>query len=270
MNIEKWHNNYITDISQKYNSEATIRMYSHNVLKFLKHFETCREPKEIPTQEIKEYLLRFNTLNTRKQNLCAIRKFYEFTINMPKKVLSIPYPKKQRKLPRVIETEFLVGTIKNNIPNLKHKALISLGYDCALRREEVINLKTCNIDRKRMLILIENGKGNKDRYVKLSESLLSILEQYARKYKPKTYLFNGESKTSLKYSSSSYNNVVKKYLGEEYSSHSLRHSSATTMLENGTPLPIIKELLGHNSIKTTEIYTHVSLTSIQRAYSPLS
>lgn len=266
MNIEKWYNNFVTDLSLKYNSDKTIRMYSHNVKRFLYHFNSYREPKEIPNNEIKDYLLSFNTLNTRKQNLCALKRFYELTVKMPKKVKRIPYPKKSKSLPRVIEPEYLKKTILS-ITNLKHRALLALGYSCALRRSEVINLKMECIDRKRMLILIKNAKGNKDRYVKLSNGLLEILEVYARKYRPKVYLFNGQF--DIQYSESSYNNVVKKYLGNEYSTHSLRHSGATAMHESGTDLAIIQKMLGHKKIETTMIYTHISQKAIQKVNSPI-
>jgi site-specific recombinase XerD len=126
MNIEKWTNRFIIDISQKYNSDSTIRNYSRNIFNFLTHFNNYREPKEIPTQLIKEYLLCFKTLNTRKQNLCALRKFYEYTLGMPKKVTKIPYPKKEKKLPKVIDSKYINNVI-NNIENLKHKAIIMLG-----------------------------------------------------------------------------------------------------------------------------------------------
>lgn len=266
MNTNNWHSKFITDLKLKYNSDKTISIYAHNVYKFLCHFSNYREPKEIPTQLIKEYLLSFKTLNTRKQNLCAVKRFYELTLNMPKKVSKIPYPKKAKTLPRVIESNHLKETILN-IKNLKHKALLALGYSCALRRSEVINLKMDCIDRKRMLILIKQSKGNKDRFVTMSKGLLKILEQYARKYQPKEYLFNGQSK--LIYSATSYNNIVKHYLGKDYSTHDLRHSGATTMLENGTDVSIIQKLLGHKKIETTMIYTHISNNILQNVQCPM-
>lgn len=266
MNIKKWHNNYIIDIKQRYNSDSTINNYSRNVYNFLCYFNYYKEPKEIPNIEIKKYLLTFSTLNTRKQNLCALRHFYKLTINMPKKVSKIPYPKKEKKLPKVIDSEHLKTTI-NNISNLKHKALIAIGYSCALRRSEVINLKMSCINRKRGLILIENAKGNKDRYVNLTPQLLKILEEYARKHKPKQYLFNGQN--NIMYSETSYNNVVKKYLGNSYSTHTLRHSGITALHEKGVDIATLAKLSGHNSIKTTQIYTHVSLRSLQNLQSLL-
>ncbi|WNH10092.1 tyrosine-type recombinase/integrase [Thalassobellus suaedae] len=269
MDIRKWIQKYDVDCDVKYSSLNTRKTYKNGVREFLEYFSYEVEPKSISNHKIKVWLLQSKTLNTRKHRQCSVNSFYKLTVRMPSKISKIPYPKNQRKLPRVIETDYLLKTI-NNISNIKHKALIATGFDLSLRRDEVINIKMCNIDRKRMLVLIENGKGKKDRYVKLSDELLLIWDAYYSTYKPITYLFNGESKTSLKYSPGSYNLVVKKYLGNQYSTHTLRHSGATSMLENGTPLPIIQELLGHESIKTTKIYTHVSLNTLQNVKSPLS
>lgn len=266
MNTNKWYNYFITDLSQRYNSDKTISMYAHNVKKFLIHFNNYREPKEIPTQEIKEYLLTFKTLNTRKQNLCSLRKFYQLTIRMPKKITRIPYPKKVKSLPKVIDSEYLKETI-SNIDNLKHKAIISLAYSCALRVSEVINLKIEDIDSKRMIIHIINSKGNKDRIVKLSENLLSVLRLYFKEHRPKVYLFNGQCK--LQYTASSCNKIVKLYLGSQYHFHLLRHSSLTDMHENGVDIATISKIAGHNSIKTSMIYTHISNRVIQNTYSPI-
>lgn len=269
MDILKWKNKYSIDCDIKYQSKSTRSTYKHCVSKFLNHFKIEKEPKSIATEKIKIWLLKFNTLNTRKQMLCSVNSFYRLTVGMPKKVASIPYPKRERKLPRVIETEYLNEKI-NKIQNLKHKTMIAFGYDCALRRSEVINFKISNIDRKRMLLLIENGKGNKDRYVPLSEPLLKLIENYFRAYRPVVYLFNGESKDSLKYSASSYNKIVKKYLGDQFSSHTLRHSGITAMHENGTDIATLAKHAGHSSTKTTEIYTHVSNKSLSRIKTPLS
>tara|TARA_R110002050_G_scaffold239729_1_gene375865 strand:- start:60 stop:860 length:801 start_codon:yes stop_codon:yes gene_type:complete len=266
MEIRKWNERYSRDCNIKYQSESTRSSYKHCVSKFLHHFKNEVEPKAIPTFKIKDWLLTFTTLNTQKQMLCAINSFYKISVGMPKKVAAIPYPKKDKSLPRVIETDFLIRRI-SAIPNLKHKTILMLGFSCGLRVSEVINLKMDCIDRSRMMILIKNAKGRKDRYVVMSETLLHTMEEYAREFKPKTYLFNGQF--DLKYSAGSCNKLVKKYLGRQYHFHQLRHSNATALLEAGTDISIIQKLLGHNNIKTTQIYTHVSSRVLSKVRPPI-
>lgn len=260
MNIRKYTNLYSKDCDLKYQSESTRKTYKYCVAKFLNHFKGEIEPKAIPTTKIKDWLLTFKTLNTRKQMLCSINSFYTLTVKMPNKIKAIPYPKKAKSLPVIIDTAYLIDSI-NAIQNLKHKAILMTAYSCALRVSEIINLKISDIDSKRMLIIIRNAKGNKDRIVKLSETVLKTLRLYYKKYTPNEYLFNGQN--SLQYTSTSCNKLVKKYIGPQYHFHQLRHSGATAMLENGTDVSIIQKLLGHNSIKTTMIYTHVSTNAIQ-------
>ena len=266
MDIRKWEVKYSRDCDIKYQSDATRSTYKHCVSKFLHYFKDEIEPKSIATSKIKDWLLTFATLNTRKQMLCSINSFYKLSVGMPKKIAGIPYPKKDRSLPQVIDTDFLIERI-TSIKNLKHKAILMLGFSCGLRVSEVINLKMRSIDRDRMMILIKNAKGRKDRYVVMSETLLHTLEEYAREFKPREYLFNGQN--SLKYSSGSCNKIVKKYLGKQYHFHQLRHSNATALLEAGTDISIIQKLLGHNNIKTTQIYTHVSNKALSKIKMPM-
>lgn len=266
MNTENWTQKFKTDLSLKYNSSRTIAMYSHNVLKFLKNFSQYREPKEIPTQKIKEYLLGFNTLNTRKQNLCALKRFYELTVNMPRKVSKIPYPKKTKHLPQVIDQEFVKRKI-SAIENLKHKAILSIAFSVGLRVSEVINLKIKDIDSDRMLIYIRNAKGSKDRIAPLSPEVLKLLRQYFKMYRPQVYLFNGQ--ITSQYTASSCNKLVKKYLGVNYHFHTLRHSSFTAMLENNTDIRYIQQVAGHSSIKTTMCYTHITANALQNVNTPM-
>lgn len=266
MNIRKWENKYSVDCDSKYQSTATRKTYKSCVNKFLVHFKNEVEPKAIPTQKIKAWLLTFTTLNTRKQMLCSINSFYKLTVGMPKKVASIPYPKKSASLPQVMEKEFLVQRI-NAIQNLKHKAILMIGFSCGLRVSEVVNLTMDCIDRNRMVILIKNGKGAKDRFVVMSHNLLHTLEEYARVYRPKHYLFNGQSKP--KYTASSCNKLVKKYLGETHHYHQLRHSNATALLEAGTDISIIQKLLGHKKVETTQIYAQVTTATLSRIEMPI-
>jgi site-specific recombinase XerD len=136
-----------------------------------------------------------------------------------------------------------------------------------MRVSEIINLKISDIDSDRSLIYIYNAKGNKDRVVPLSDKIRLILRDYYKEFNPKTYLFNGQF--GLKYSSKSCNQIVKKYLGENYHFHTLRHSSFTALLECGTDLRIIQSIAGHSSSKTTEIYTHVSNNLLNKVQLPI-
>ncbi len=266
MNNRKWLDLFSTDLSIKYNSEQTRIIYHSGVKKFLERFSDYREPKEIPTQEIKEWLLEANTINTRKHRLCSIRAFYAMTVKMPKKVTSIPYPKKAKTIPRIIDKDYLIDCIQK-ISNLKHKAIIQIAFSTGMRVSEVINLKIVDIDSSRMLINIRGAKGNKDRIVRLTDSTLNLLRDYYRKFKPKTFMFNGQF--SLKYSSTSCNNIVKKYLGKKYHFHELRHASLTSMIDCGTDVSIVQKIAGHNSVKTTMGYLHVSKRMINQVHSPI-
>lgn len=266
MDCRKWIGKYSIDCKSKYNSISTQNNYISCVNNFLIKFSNYREPKEVPTQEIKEYLLSLKTVNTRKHNLCAIKSFYKLSVSMPSKIDRIPYPKSEKKLPRVIDKDFLLDRI-SKIENLKHKAIISLAYSTGMRVSEVCNLKLTDIDSKRMLILIRNAKGNKDRYVPLSENILKLLREYYMDFRPKEYLFNGQNK--LRYTERSCNQIVKKHLGNEYHFHLLRHSSFTTLLEQGTDISLIQKVAGHNNIKTTQIYTHVSNQMLNKVKLPI-
>jgi len=137
-----------------------------------------------------------------------------------------------------------------------------------MRVSEVCDLKIEDIDSKRMLIHIRNGKGRKDRIVPLTQTVLDLLRQHHKLEKPTIYVFNGQNKGD-KYTSRSCNQIVKKYLGKDYHFHLLRHSNATAMLEAGTDLRYIQSHLGHSSSRTTEIYTHVSTTKIQKLNVPI-
>ncbi len=142
-----------------------------------------------------------------------------------------------------------------------------LAYSTGMRVSEIRNLLISDIDSKRMIIIIRQSKGDKDRLVPLSENVLKVLRQYFTEYKPKEYLFNGQF--DLQYSHKSCNEIVKKYIGKDYHFHTLRHSNATALLESGTDLRVIQKLLGHSSSKTTEIYTHVSTNVISKVNTPI-
>ena len=180
-------------------------------------------------------------------------------------------PKSSKILPNVLSKEE-VKMILQAIGNLKHKAMLSLIYSCGLRRSELLKLRPGDIDAKRMLVIIKQAKGRKDRIVPLSQKILDILREYFKVYAPKYWLFEGQDGQSA-YDERSLQNVLKQALqrskiNKPVTLHWLRHSYATHLLENGTDLRYIQEILGHSSSRTTEIYTHVSTRSIQNVISP--
>ena len=180
-------------------------------------------------------------------------------------------PRREKLLPNVLSKEE-VKLIINAHANIKHKAMLSLIYSCGLRRNELINLKLTDVDSKRNLLIIRQSKGKKDRIVPLSEKTIEMLREYFIACRPKYWLFEGQNKNE-QYNENSLAAVLKQPLiksniKKPVSLHWLRHSYATHLLEAGTDLRYIQEILGHSSSKTTEIYTHVSNKSLQKIISP--
>jgi site-specific recombinase XerD len=158
--------------------------------------------------------------------------------------------------------------------NLKHKVILALLYSCGLRVSELINLTWNNIDRSRMIINIISGKGKKDRQVMLDASLIPLLEKYAREYKTKIYVLDGQSENS-QYSSTSVSQVMKQLaakakISKRVYTHLMRHNCFTHMVENGIDINLIQRLAGHSNVKTTNIYLHTSHTTISKIQSPLN
>ncbi|WP_433980335.1 tyrosine-type recombinase/integrase [Chryseobacterium sp. RLHN22] len=186
--------------------------------------------------------------------------------------LSHLYPKRvEYSLPKYLSKEEILKMIELT-ENLKHKSMISLLYGCGLRVSELINLKITDIDSKSERISIIQAKGKKDRYVMLPKSVLPLLREYFKKNSPKIYLFEGGS--NEKYSSRSVQQVVKQAaikakVQKPVTPHILRHSFATHLIENGTDIRYIQELLGHKSVITTQIYTHVTDLTVRKIQSPL-
>ncbi len=248
-------------IKVKNYSENTIKTYTHYVDVFLK--SQSKSCLNLTAADFQSYIYNypFKSVSQQNQIINAIKFLYEKVLNKKYDKVDFTRPRKEKKLPQVIEKEFLLDRI-NKIDNLKHKAIISLGYSVGLRVSEVINLKITDIDSKRMLIIIRQAKSRKDRVVPLSQTMLEFFRKYFVEFKPKEYLFNGQN--SPKYSSTSCNQIVKKYIGKEYHFHLLRHSCFTNLLEQGVNLKIIQQIAGHSSSKTTEIYTHVSNDVLQK------
>ncbi|MFC0605598.1 tyrosine-type recombinase/integrase [Winogradskyella pulchriflava] len=209
--------------------------------------------------------------SSQKQLIGAIALYYK---ELYKRDIdfSVIYPvNKEEFLPTILsKTE--VKNILKNTTNIKHKAVLATIYGLGLRISELINIKIIDIDSNRMLVHIHNAKGKKDRMVMLPENLLITLRAYFKIYKPKTYLFEGRD--GKVYSASSIRKIFKNALvstkiNKPATIHTLRHSFATHLLENGTDIRIIQKLLGHKNIKTTLQYTQVAESTIQNVKSPL-
>lgn len=255
-------------------SEKTIRIYVRQIELFLNHF--TQNPRSISEKKIQEYIFRTvykNQYSGSLQNIMvsALKFFYNKVLKQPLQEETTIRPLKTRYIPQVL-SKSEVKSILNNIRNIKHKAIIGLIYACGLRRSEALNLKISDIDSKRMIILIRNAKGNKDRNVPLSPKLLILLRAYYKIYRPKTWLFEGTD--NKQYSAGSIKkilqrSVIKSGIKKRITIHTLRHSFATHLLESGINLRYIQLVLGHKSIKTTERYLHISDLIIKETPSPI-
>lgn len=253
----------------------TIRVYCnefHLLLRLLKQTPVSSLTKE----QVQAYMLwllkrrrySYTHLHT---TINALKFYFEQVQGRAKEFYNLPRPQKPLKLPSVLSEAEIVQIIQKT-KNLKHRALLLTAYSAGLRVSELVNLRVRDIDSGRMLLHIHEGKGGKDRMVQLSEVLLETLRSYYKQYQPKDYLFEGEG-PGEPYSSSSAQKVLKQVKGwagvrKKGSIHMLRHSYATHLLESGTDIRYIQELLGHNSIKTTLRYTHVSKLKLERIISP--
>lgn len=247
-------------------SDQTVKTYINYAEKFLSSFS--KDIYHIPLKDAEQYLMKYkySSISQQSQIISAVKSLYINVVGRNLGSFKITRPRKEKKLPKVIDRDFLIDRI-SNIKNIKHKAILSLGYSVGLRVSEVVNLKISDIDSNRMIITINAAKGKKDRIVPLSPNILNLLRDYFKDYKPVEYLFNGQ--TNIQYTATSCNKIVKKYLGAEYHFHLLRHSCFTSLLESGTDLRVIQKLAGHNSSKTTEIYTHVSTQLLSRINLPI-
>ena len=212
------------------------------------------------------------SLTYRDQAVSAIKFFYDKVLGTPFVTGKLPRPKKEQLLPAVLGTDE-VRRLLESVANLKHLALLMLAYSGGLRVGELVRLKADDIDSCRMLIHIRSGKGRKDRYTVLSAHALVVLRDYVRRFRPSGWLFPGQRPGSH-LSARSVQHIVsdatrRAGIRKHVTPHTLRHSFATHLLENGTDLRYIQELLGHKSSKTTERYTHVSRKDRARIVSPL-
>ena len=268
---------YLEQLSLKKYSSSTIQTYRNEFLQFLQKLGTI-EVQHLTSEHLRRYMvycsvqlkLSENTLHSR---LNALKFYYEQVLKKEKFFWEVPRPKKPLQLPKLLnETE--ITKLFNALTNKKHKAMLFTAYSAGLRVSEIVNLKRADIDSRRMQIFIERAKGKKDRYVNLSPVLLDILRSYIKEYspKPKVYLFESEQ-TGTAYPIRTVQQVfsnakTKAGIRKEVGIHSLRHSFATHLLDKGTDIKYIKDLLGHFNLKTTERYLHVSKKQLINIISP--
>ena len=268
-------NRFIQQIHLKGYSASTLKTYKNEFIIYLQYLKnkeviTCR-PDDVKSYLfycIKEQKISESSVHSR---INAIKFYFEKVLFLKDFFIEIPRPKKVSKLPKVFAKSD-VKKLFDVTTNLKHNTMLKLCYGLGLRVSEIVNLKICDIDSKNMQVFIERAKGKKDRYANLPETILAQLRTYFIEYKPKKYLFEGQR--GDKYSIRSAQQVFKTALerskiNKELGIHSLRHSFATHLLEQGTDIRFIQELLGHKDIRTTLLYTHVSDKNIRKIISPL-
>lgn len=256
-------------------SPRTLKTYVRVVYNFVKYHR--RPAEQMGAGEARSYVLylieeRQVSRSLVIQVVCALRFFYGKVLRIPFDLDDLPYLKRPKTLPCILTRSEIAALLKAE-PNLKHRVVLMALYSGGLRLQEALQLRLADIDRAAMRIRIRAGKGGKERYVMLSTTLLRSLEDYFKLYRPEKWLFYGQSKSDPLHPRSLQRAIKQAALGagirKKVTAHVLRHSFATHLLDGGTNLRYIQELLGHSSIKTTMIYTHVSRRTLSAVVSPL-
>ncbi|MBT4412880.1 MAG: tyrosine-type recombinase/integrase [Polaribacter sp.] len=268
-------NNFYLYLKGKRYSKSTIQTYTLFIADFI-NFHTKTPLAELTNRDVElfietVFIERKYSISSQRQFISALKIFIVFYPQTKINDLSLERPKKSRTLPNVLSQEEVLRIIQLT-KNLKHRAIIVLLYSSGLRIGEVTGLLLKNIDILRKQIKVEGGKGRKDRFVVLATSYLPLLHNYLTTFKPALYFIEGP--TGKKYSESSirkflFKSVQKAGISKKVTPHTLRHSYATHLLENGVGLRHIQELLGHAKPETTMIYTHVAKKDLLDIQSPL-
>ena len=274
-NYHRCPDEYLRKLKELRYTTKTIKTYQSMFEEFINYYNSY-DIKKIDDNLIiafLQYLVLERKVSSSYQNqsINAIKFYYEHVLGGKRKFYFLERPRKERKLPNVLNEKEITNTIKL-VKNLKHKAIIMITYSGGLRISEVINLKIKDIDSQRMQIFVRQAKGRKDRFTLLSKKVLPILRDYFREYNPKDWLFEGVK--GRQYSESSIYTIVKEAfqkagIKKKASPHTLRHCFGTHLLENGTDIRYIQMLMGHASIKTTEIYTHMTTKGFDKIENPL-
>lgn len=255
-------------------SKKTIQTYIASIALLATHYN--KSPDLLTIEQIRDYIQKRiidggYSKSLLNQNISAIKILYCQVLRREWNKIDIPRPRREKRLPVVFsrdEVELILKTPKN----VKHKAILMLTYSAGLRISEICNMKVADVDSKRMLVRVVQAKGNKDRYSILSALTLDMLRLYWKFYKPKHYLFEGYGHSKIGIStvrSVFVKALAKSGVKKKVGIHTLRHSFATHLMEQGVSLPVIQQLLGHKSLKTTSGYLHVQQYSIETVISPI-
>jgi site-specific recombinase XerD len=272
--MTKLRREFIDHLQSRGLSARTVRNYIDAVRDLSRQYG--RSPLELSREQILShqlYLLRQKGLSPATVNLHmdAVRAFFRLMAPQSNVMADIAHVKVPKRIPMVLSRSEVQHMIELTA-NLKHKAVLMLLYGSGLRVSECAALKPCHIESSRMKVRVEQGKGKKDRYTLLSKKTLQVLQDYYRRFRPKQYLFVGHRGKALgaRMMGKAVQNAARRArINKRVHAHVLRHCFATHLLEAGVALPIIQQLLGHASIRTTMIYLHVGEAEMARIVSPL-
>jgi integrase/recombinase XerD len=264
----------IEDMKVRNLAPATQRSYVNAVVRFSRHFNS--PPQRLALEAVRAYQVdlvdRGISWSGLNKVVCALRFFYGVTLGRTELPDHIPHAKEPRKLPVVLSSDEVVRFLQS-VAGVQHRVALTTAYAAGLRVSEVARLKIADIDSRRMVIRVEEGKGGKDRYVMLSPQLLAILRQYYRLGRPRHWLFPGRADDRPMAPEGLHKACrsasLAAALGKRVTVHTLRHSFATHLLENGTDISIIQALLGHSQVSTTARYAQVSPGMVGKTTSPL-
>ena len=265
----------LADLRIRNYAERTQEIYIARVAEAARHFR--RSPEGLTSEDVRGYLRylkeeRQVSRSAFAQTVGALRFLYRVTLDRPDLMPHLPYPRLKRRHPVVLSPEEVVRLLQA-IRNLKHRTVAMVLYGAGLRISEALKLQLRDVDSTRMVLTVRHGKGDQDRQVALSPVLLEALRVYWRAYRPPTWLFPGRAKDHPLHTSA-IQRVLKAArmragIKKPATPHTLRHSYATHLMEAGTDLRVIQTLLGHRSLKTTAIYTHVATERVRATRSPL-
>lgn len=265
----------LADLRIRNYAERTQKIYIGRVAEMARHFN--RSPDELSAAEVRDYLRQLKegrraSRSAFAQVIAALRFLYRVTLDRPDVVPQLPYPRQKRRHPVVLSAEEVVRLLQA-IGNRKHRTVAMVLYGAGLRISEALALQLRDIDSTRMVLTVRHGKGDQDRQVALSSVLLDALRVYWLAYRPSSWLFPGRE-ADQPLSASAIQRAIKAArltagIAKPATPHTLRHSYATHLMEAGTDLRVIQTLLGHRSLRTTAIYTHVATDRVRTTRSPL-